>query len=230
MSLSVVTENRHQLHHQDAKKQLLEQLKLKDAEVTSLVEAFYAKQAYSTQDYLTFCQRVDNIMQELLQNDQDSLFLRNALKPLRDLKAQAQQILASNQEGPLPAQRISTLDSSTRRVYILLFQNDGHNLRQWALQLRAIERYALGRPVYAEQTDVEQAIRLRLSQSREAYVVCTIACDAILSDAINKRSDRYGKPLLNLSEKAVTSDCIEAFVHQGKRYQWHDGQLTLEQD
>jgi len=109
-----------------------------------------------------------------------------------------------------------------------LFQSDGYNINKWAMQLRSLDRYTVGRPVYQSEADVQKRIRLRSAAAgNEGYVIVTIRKADIQSPDpfASPLKDQFDHPLLVLKEIAVRNGRIVAFVHQGICYHFVDGQL-----
>ena len=114
-------------------------------------------------------------------------------------------------------------------VYISLFQSDGYNINKWSMQLRSLDRYVVGRPVYQHEADAQKRVRLReAATANEAYVVVAIKKSDIqpANAFATTLKDQFDLPLLSLKETAVRNGRINAFVHQGKRYGFVDGQLV----
>ncbi|OGT46359.1 MAG: Dot/Icm secretion system protein IcmQ [Gammaproteobacteria bacterium RIFCSPHIGHO2_12_FULL_41_15] len=159
---------------------------------------------------------------------QKTLFLRNTIKPLMAVREQAlvvQKKLTQEQiQGPAKKQ----LGEDQIKVFITIYQSQGHNLALWETQLRSLSSYVQGRPVYSNEEDIRRALRAKLDQVNEAYVVVAIDRTSVMN-LINhaERTDRLGHKLLVLMPGALQSENIYEFVHQGKCYDFIENQLYL---
>ena len=230
MALNFTTDARAQFKNDDLKRRLLECVNNEKSNFLNLAEDFYGQQQRSEESYLQFCKAViatiDNV---LTAGDwEDSLFLRNTVKPLKKIREEALELLQqiSGDTSNVKNSEIPTLSEDTVALYISIFQNNGHNLPQWELQLQSITSHLLGRPVYQNEEDMQKAIRLKLAQTSEAYIVVAVKRSAIQSELYQpQRLDRNGNPLVTLTDSAVSPENILEFVHQGKRYHFLKGRL-----
>ncbi len=233
MSLGFTADARTKLKNDEIKHQLLDLVTSEKNEFSKIADTFYNKEHHNDADYIEFCQAVIKAIDTILDGGDwnDSLFLRNTVKPLQKMREQAQQLLEqANNRHTSEQVTAPTLEAGKVAVFISLFQNDGHNLRKWEMQLRSIKGYLLGRPVYQNEADVQKVIRAKLAPVNEAYITVALDQGAIRNPAHQlPRVDRYGNQLLTLAEGAVTPDKILEFVHAGKRYCFSEGQLVLQQ-
>ena len=155
-----------------------------------------------------------------------SPFLKNTVKPLEEIKQSAEALVAQLSGDVNDTVASQTIESGGQPVYIALFQAQGHDLKKWAMQLRSIDRYMLGRPIYTAEADVCKMIHQKVNQSCEAYAKVAVKPSAIQEQSLlPKREDRNGCTLLTLMPGTVTSDHIIEFVHVGKTYAFVDGKL-----
>lgn len=220
-----------ELKSQELKKKLLECLDQEARQFSEVARTYVTKGQLSKEDktglLTAIIAAIDHVMAAGDWNS--SLFLRNTLKPLIAIKLEAETELQCFEEianARLKQKRV--LASDEIEVYISLFQSDGYNIAKWAMQLRSLDRYTVGRPVYENEADIEKRIRLRNTAgvANEAYVVVAIKKTDIQAN-LNQASlnDQFGNPLLQLKDTAVRNGQIDAFVHQGTRYDFVDGQL-----
>ncbi|OGT48791.1 MAG: Dot/Icm secretion system protein IcmQ [Gammaproteobacteria bacterium RIFCSPHIGHO2_12_FULL_38_11] len=216
---------------QNLKKQLLECLDKEAREFSDFARQFFSKETLSKEDKAGLLNAVITAVDHVMSGGdwESSLFLRNTIKPLIAIKTEAElelsklKIKASEQSAS-----IQTLSEDETTVYISLFQSDGYNINKWAMQLRSLDRYIVGRPVYQNEADIEKRIRLRAAGSgNEAYVVVIVKKNDIQSN-VNAAplKDQFDHSLLLLKEAALKRGQIIAFVHQGARYHFVDGQLV----
>ncbi len=211
---------------QELKKKLLDCLDSEKKNFTEIVESFFAKEKPSEADKQVLLKAiVDAVNHVLASGDwESSLFLRNVVKPLKEIKAEAESELSRHSDKAFDTYKPSApLSPDEVEVAVSLFQSDGYNMDKWAVQLRSLDRYVLGRPVYENEADVQKRIRLRASTANEAYVIVAIAKADILMG--QSQQDPHGHTLLLLKESAVKNGRILFFVHEGIRYRFVDGRL-----
>lgn len=204
------------------KQQLIDCLKQEKADFMEIARNFYKQGERTTQQYLELTDAIISAVDHVLnaQDWEDSLFLRNTLKPLKEIREQA---IALKKEATMTVAEkqiaLRTLEEDEMLVYISIFQSEGHNLRKWELQLSSLRSHLLGRPVYEKEEDVVKVIRQKLVKISEAFVVVAVKKADIQSFAYQaERVDRFGNPLLTLKDTAVKSENIFEFVHQDQRY------------
>lgn len=229
MTLGFTTNVRNNLKNDELKRRLFECANVEHGNFLKIAETFYHQERHNDNDYIEFCKTVIATVDRVLAigNWEDSLFLRNTVKPLKQIREQAHSILEQvTGKAEPPHCELPKFSDDKTLLYISLFQNDGLNLHRWELQLRSIESYLIGRPVYAKEEDVQKEIRMKITQTSEAYVIVGVDKAAIQKEPYQSpRIDRNGNPLVALAVGAVTSEKILEFVHQGKRYRFIDGKL-----
>jgi intracellular multiplication protein IcmQ len=214
--------------NEELKRHLVECVTQQKQTFVTLAEEFYHLGRRTDADYYRLCRAViDAVDQVLASSDWDaSLFLHNTLKPLRELREHALQLL-ENMGGENAADFAEPAVAADKvKLYISLYQTNGHDLKQWAAQLGSLSSYIIGRPIYQTETEVVTAIRAKLSQLSEAYVVVAVDPEKIINDhQASSRKDRFGQSLISLLPHAIDSDRIIKFVHQGKSYIYRHQQL-----
>lgn len=215
---------------QELKKKLLECLDKEAREFSEVARTYFDKEHLSKDDKAGLLKAVISAIDHVVSAGDwnSSLFLRNTIKPLLAIKAEA--------EAELDHLHIKVSDKSIKihpatenevEVYISLFQSDGYNISKWAMQLRSLDRYVVGRPVYKNEADVKKRIRLRNAAANEAYVAVIVKKMDVQSDPFTAPlKDQFDHPLLLLKETALKHGRIVAFVHQGMRYYFVEGQLV----
>lgn len=230
MTLSFSLGAQSQLKGDELKNKLLECLQSKSSHLSVMVNAFYERNlSYSDQDYIKLCKEIVSCIDEILNNEswEDSLFIRNSLKPLKNLRERALTLL--EQVAPsvkIEAESECSIAEDRVLLYISLYQQDGLNMKKWELQLKSIECYLAGRPVYQQEEEVKKMIRLKLSQASEAYIVISAKKSAIQNDSFHpQRLDRCGNPLVSIAAGNITASDILEFIHEDRRYRFVDGKL-----
>jgi intracellular multiplication protein IcmQ len=166
---------------------------------------------------------------------QSSLLVQTISKQLKSYCDEIQQWLDSNsnfvEQSKNILEQTHSVDQIT--VYISLFQTEGNNLQKWTNILKMLDHYSQTRPVYLKEEDVRAMISTKIEMQREAYVIVKIKRDAIipLSSGRTAVLDRLGNGLVNLKRGAIKSEeNIIEFVHGPLRYNFKEGQLTLQQE
>ncbi|OGT26875.1 MAG: Dot/Icm secretion system protein IcmQ [Gammaproteobacteria bacterium RIFCSPLOWO2_02_FULL_42_14] len=216
---------------QELKKRLLECIDKEAKHFSESTRAYFEKEELSLEDKTGLLQAVVAAVDHVLKaGDWDSsLFLRNLVKPLIAIKTEAQMELDRQhvKTDVLHIPVIAPPANDELQVYISLFQSDGYNMLKWAMQLRSLSRYVIGRPVYQNEADVEKWMRLRAGLPTEAYVAVIVKKSDIQVDPMKPAlKDRYDHPLLELQETALQRGRIVSFVHQNIRYYFANEQLV----
>lgn len=208
------------------KQSLLDALRDEKVNFMTIAEEFYHQPQRNDESYIALCREILKSLNQVLDagNWDESLFLRNSVKPLKQLRERVLHILKTVTGEEADAK--DALPAGTQFVYVSLFQSKGHDLRQWEMQLRSLHRYMSGRPAYAREEDIESLIRSKISPEGDAYVILAVPLDAIREvEYMPTRLDRQGRELVSLKEGAVTPDQIIEFVHVKKRYRFINGKL-----
>lgn len=164
----------------------------------------------------------------------ESLFLRNLINPFREVRAQAKermdQLKGLNRDEAIASELHYSCAEDERLIYILLFQNQGYNIKRWEQLLRSLELAIIGRPIYIEEDNVQHVISRKIDNTNNAYAVAKVSKNDILlstQDSELRRQDCYGYDLLTLEQGCLKSDHILGFVYQDLVYRWHNSRLKL---
>lgn len=118
------------------------------------------------------------------------------------------------------------LRSDQQEIYISLYSSDGEFLPSWDRIVANLPRQVISRPVYADEADVKNLIRSKDNKQNEAYVAIYVNQSDILQLSEDRTSkDRFGKPLLNLKDKAINVGNISRFVHVSGIYSFLNSHL-----
>lgn len=220
---------------QELRKKLLDCLNRENTQFSAIANQLIEKGHHSDADKIQLLQAIiETVDRVLAAGDwESSLFLKNTAKPLKAIKAEAETELADRQGRTTQKHiKIAPLSEDEQEVYVSLFQSDGYNKGKWAVQLRALSRYVVGRPIYQHEADIQKRIRLRAASENEAYVIVAVKKKDVLSDPFqtNVLKDQYDHPLVQLKETAVQNGRIISFVHNKVRYHFVDGRLSKEDD
>lgn len=230
MTKQVTLLSGEQLQKDEAKRQLLESMMLKRQDVMQKLGQFMRNDVHEKQDYITLAKGIiHDIDAVLTQNDyESSLFLRNTVKSLHEMRRSAVNLLTRLDEQAQLNNPFATpvLEKDMSAVYILVFQQQGYDLNKWAQLLRGLGHYVLGRPIYLHEADAQKVIRIKMSEAQEGYVKVAVPQAAIQAcSGMSPRSDRYGNALLTLPAGTVSSQNILEFSHGKKRYYFREGEL-----
>lgn len=229
MTLQLSTAN-FDLKKEALKQRLIDCVGDEKKQFLQMADQFYQLKRRSEIDYRRLCEAIIASADHVLMADDwdSSLFLRNTLKSLKKIREQALQ-LREHLGGSAEAKYTPpTLSEGVVKLYISLYQSNGHDLKLWASQLASISSHMIGRPVYESEEEAIKAIRRKLSQTSEAYAVVSVDKSKIVgADQLRPRKDRLGNTLINLLPGAITDASILEFVHAGKRYYFCDQRLVL---
>jgi intracellular multiplication protein IcmQ len=157
-----------------------------------------------------------------------SLFLRAMGKQVRDLREKALQLLVSA-TGSAAYSTSNVLEEKAGhiKVFISVYQTEGNNLQKWHKTLKSLSDHSISRPVYREETHVQEMIRSKTDKQREAYVKILIKEGDVLATNTKITTDRLGNELIVLKPHTVKLENIIEFVHCQNRYRYLDDQLVL---
>src|SRR3990167_1244297 len=215
---------------QELRQKLLDCLDREAREFFEVARTYFTKDQLSQEDKTGLLQAVIQAVDHVSSAGdwESSLFLRNTIKPLMQIKSEAEVELAKLSKKAEESQNKETpLSENEAKVYVSLFQSDGYNIGKWAMQLRSLDRYVVGRPIYGNEEEMLARLRARAQAAvNEAYVIVVVKKTDIQHPAHGAAmKDQFGNPLVSLKEKALKFGRIAAFVHQGVYYQFVDGQL-----
>lgn len=211
------------------RRQLLDDIEKENALFVQKLNEFSKGNGRAKEDYINLARSVivavDNILGRA--DYEESLFLRNAIRPIKRIREQALDLLAQCEtQQKSEGYTIPVLEKDMMPVYIHLFQSQGHDLDSWAQLLRSLGRYVLGRPVYKQEEDVKSVIRAKMSNEQEGYVKVAVPVSLLeASDNASPRSDRFGNILVTLPAGIIDTQHILEFVHGKKRYHFVKGGL-----
>lgn len=201
------------------KKNLLTAVQQEKSDLTQIADIFYQQTHRSNESYVNLCEAVIKAVDRIEASGdwQQSAFLKNTFDPLKKCRDQAQELYAQLTGKNLLQDSMKVLSANQTRCFISLYQSQGHDLKLWALQLMSIENHIVGRPIYRNEEDVQKVMRLKLSQTQEAYAVIAVENHKIIEQG-KKRVDRIGNELVTLPAGSVKTENILEFVHLGRRY------------
>ena len=116
--------------------------------------------------------------------------------------------------------------SNQLEIFISLYCFDGVNLQSWERIVANLPKQTISRPIYANEENLKDILKLKDNKNNEAYVAIHIDKQSILELAPDKvAKDKLGIPLLNLKDRSINTDNISRFVHATGTYQFQRGRL-----
>lgn len=211
------------------RKELSDKVAEEQQKFLALTKQFYDAPVRSEKQALKISEAIINAIDNVINAGdwEDSLFLKNTIKPLHRLKEEVIETRNTllKQQGMLEIQPYQ-LASDEIKVYISLYQADGHSLEKWEAQLASINSYMAGRPIYKNERDIKKTIRQKLLQTSEAYAVAVIKQSQVMDLGFAEvKMDRYGHELVTLENGVVNASNIIEFVHSDNVYHYQNQRL-----
>ena len=230
MTLNFSHAARTDIKNEALKRRLVDCVHAEKDKFITVAENFYRITRRSEQNYLELCDAIIAAVDQVMKEGpwEDSLFLRNTIKPLQSIREQALELQANLKKESSGHTAVGpAIKEECVKLYVSLYQANGHDMKQWAGQLSSLSSYMVGRPVYQDEDSMIKTLRLKQSQTSEAYVVVAVDKSKIISrDFSRPRKDRLGNLLVNLIPGSVDSENIIEFVHQDKHYYFYNNQLV----
>lgn len=231
MTLDFSPTARKHLKNEELKRHLIECVNEENSKFITIAENFNKLERRDDQHYLELCNAIIEAVDHILGSDKwdNSLFLRNTMRPLKKIRDHAIE-LRQGFDGVVGAKKliIPKVGENCVKLYVSLYQANGHDMKKWTDQLNSLGSYMIGRPVYQREEDIIQAMRKKLSQTSEAYIVVAVDKSKIISSMHGEqRKDKLGTRLVTLVPDAIDTGNILEFVYQSKRYYFRDHQLLL---
>lgn len=117
--------------------------------------------------------------------------------------------------------------SAQQEVYVSLYCFDGTNIQSWERIVANLPRQAVSRPIYENEDQLRETLKLKDNKNNEAYVAIYIDKNDILTMAADKTpKDKLGTSLLTLKDRALNLENLSRFVHVSGTYQYNKGRLV----
>jgi Dot/Icm secretion system protein IcmQ len=115
------------------------------------------------------------------------------------------------------------------KIYIMLHQSDGENLKSWNTSLLSLTSSVLGRAVYASEHEAIKVLSYKEYKEKEGYAELWVPEDVIINLPAEKSVfDRDGQKILSLKQKAIKVENIKYFSHAlGNKYEFINSAITL---
>ncbi len=231
MSLAFSQSSRQNVAQEQDREHILQVLQSENEVVSLAVKELYEVEGENKDASVVYCKRIIASIDKIIAAGdwQASLFLRNVLKPLLEIQQDAKRILQNlTQAAPTVEAVKQEIQTHQQLIYISLYNAKGHDLASWVPQLKSIDSYVVGRPVYLQEANVKKAVRLKAQQTNEAYIVMLVDKNALQTPNAFEvdRKDRYGNSLESLKVGAVDASHIVEFVHDGVHYTFEQDKLV----
>lgn len=116
--------------------------------------------------------------------------------------------------------------SNQQEIFISLYSFEGTNIQNWERIVTNLPRQTISRPIYLNEEELVQVLKIKENKNNEAYVSIFIEKEDILTlspDRIIK--DKLGTPLISIKDKSLNLDNLSRFVHVSGTYQYLKGRL-----
>ncbi len=158
-------------------------------------------------------------------------FVPEELKKLLE-KAESELAIPKEEEseGLLDALLQRQPGSEQSKLFILLYQAQGEDLRNWENMLTpdVLHELAVTRPVYGEEYYPQRVLKQRSHQPAFAYLTVIVGNEHILERGVQK--DKMDQPLWRLDENAIKHENIIALQHNTLGlFVFRDGKLVPHQ-
>lgn len=230
-----IIETQH-MDNDQLQNQLLELIEAEKAAFKKRLDAFYAGNNHSVESYSEVNDELIESLERIFKiykdnNGDESLFLTNALRPLRKAYDRAIEYKQQVEQGYVQKNEEFTgfvVPDDRQVVHVTLYMAGGHELSRWEQQLSSLNKLVQTRPVYETEEMAQKATRGQMTMNTEAYVSVAVKKNAIIrSGAAASRQDRQGRPVLTLTEQAIDdAQYIVQFVLAGKYYRYVNGKLV----
>jgi intracellular multiplication protein IcmQ len=224
------------MDNEQRKHQLLQLVKAERTAFKKTLDAYYQKSNPTKEEYLLLNKKLILSLGRVFafydkHQCDESLFLRNTLKPLREALDQAntvrEELTGQDNVSEQELTELSLKDNEVL-VYITLYQAGGSELSRWEMQLRSLASVLQSRPIYEQEEDVAKVVRKSMTLNSQGYVSVAVDKDAIIrSDGDDPRCDQYGSELLMINEGSIRGDeAIKMFVLGERHYRYQGGKLV----
>ncbi|AHE67908.1 Dot/Icm secretion system protein IcmQ [Legionella oakridgensis] len=162
---------------------------------------------------------------------EESNFLRVIGKNLREIREHfASQVQTSGQGKEKIASHLANriaLRSGQREIFVALYSSSGSSLSSWERIITNLPGQMISRPIYANEKDVKEIIGTKENKVNEGYVSIYVSQTDILPTSPEKTpTDKLGKPLLTLKDRALKLENLNRFIHMTGTYKYVGGRLV----
>lgn len=168
------------------------------------------------------------IIQEAIQRDEQLRQAHQIGERFRFVRERLQTLLENiEKETLVKKKRVDNaqdfkLEEDEMLVYIHIFNAQGLNVRTWQAMLtpKALFDYSVNRPLYQEQSYIEDFIRSKSNKAQHAYLTIAMKKDRLLPNPEEGAvKDPLGNPQVKIKEGSLRFDRLFSFTHNEQVYQ-----------
>ena len=160
----------------------------------------------------------------------ESNFYRAMGNKLRDMRNKFASSLSTTENNEKLASHMLNrvaLRNNQQEIFIGLYSTDGNNLQTWERIVTNLPGQMISRPIYAQESEVQEIIKTKDKPVNEAYVSIYVNQNSFLTVSEDKiPMDKLGQKMLILKNNSINLDNIHFFFHMLKRYQYLKGKLV----
>lgn len=164
---------------------------------------------------------------------ESSLFLRTIRRKIKSIMEEASSIIEGEQkveEAGSQNKFKQLLPSGYVRIYILLYQTEGNKLSSWQNALKTLLDYNISRPIYCDESHVQELVRSKKDVERYGYAVVNVLESNIYPQE-QLPIDQFNHKMIILRENSIKRENVIGFVHANKkRYGLVEGELVYQGD
>ena len=151
----------------------------------------------------------------------------NKLRDIRDNLSNSISCKADNEQLASHMVNRIALRSGQQEIFVGLYSTDGTNFKTWERIIANLPGQMISRPIYAQESQVQEIIKTKEKPENEAYVSIYVNQNSFLTVSEDKVPvDKLGQTMLILKNNSINLDSIHVFVNMLKRYQYLKGRLV----
>lgn len=114
------------------------------------------------------------------------------------------------------------------KIYVMLHQNSGENIKSWNASLLSLTSSVLGRAVYATEHEAIKALSYKEYKAKDGYAELWVPEDIVVKLPAEKSLfDRDGQKILSLKQRSIKKENIKYFFHAvGNKYAFINSAIT----
>ncbi len=167
-------------------------------------------------------QEAVNIEHQLRQNHDIGVRFNILKTQLESLSNKVDNEISAKEHKPkINAKNANELAEDETLIYVCLFNAQGQALRSWQNLLlpKALYDHSVNRPIYANQSEIEEMLHNKTNKNQNAYFSIAVKKADIMADEnTTTLHDPNGFPLLRLKQGALKNGKIKLFIHNGIAY------------
>lgn len=158
-----------------------------------------------------------------------SPYVRMVASKLREYREQLAHYIQSESNAQAEQQVHSAIPEGMKAMYVVLYSQEGENLKSWEPILLNLPEQIFTRPVYEEELSAKQFVNSKINKNNYAYCICYIHLNEIIQEHHEASArDPLGNRLIRLRNPSLKNHHIIRLYHAGHWYVYQDQKLTLE--